>query len=70
MSLTPDYNPGFNQLSKPLIEFMMLFTVFVNMSEVLSFNLDKVCNYKEGNYFVSFSSDEMVTKERIEDLLY
>ena len=52
----------------------MLFTVFVNMSEVLTFNLDKVCNYKEGNYFVSFSnvtiSDEKLTEERIEDLIY
>jgi hypothetical protein len=52
---------------------MMLFVDFINMSEVRTLNLDKVCNFKEGNYNVSFSnvtiSDEQLTKERIEDLM-
>jgi NADPH-dependent 7-cyano-7-deazaguanine reductase QueF len=51
----------------------MLFVVFFDMYEVRTLNLDKVCNYKEGNYIVSFSnvtiSDEQLTKERIEDLI-
>jgi hypothetical protein len=35
---------------------MMLIVVFVStcMSEVLTLGLNKVCNYKEGNYFVLF----------------
>jgi hypothetical protein len=53
---------------------MMLFVVFVNMSNAFTLNLDEICNYQEGNYFVSFSnvtiSGEQLTKERIEDLIY
>jgi hypothetical protein len=52
---------------------MMLLIVFINTSEVLTLNLDKVCNYKGGNYFVSFSnvtiSEEQLKKEQIEDLI-
>jgi hypothetical protein len=31
ISLTPDYNPSFKQLSKSLIPYMMLFIVFFNI---------------------------------------
>jgi hypothetical protein len=53
---------------------MMLCIVFLNIFYVLTLKLDKVCIYKEGNYIISFSnvtiSDERLTKERIEDLIY
>jgi hypothetical protein len=56
--LTPDYNQSFEQLIETLISIIMLIVVFVSMSEVLTLGLDKVFDYKEGNYFVLFLNND------------
>jgi hypothetical protein len=65
--MTSDYNPTFKLLFKSL-------SCLLYLSEVHILNLYKVCNYIEGNSIVTFSnvtiSDEQLTKERIEDLIY